>query len=103
LPSADGLIMQIRDLLDFGDVGVWELVWALNSSHPDARLLDKIKVAKRAATLLISQDWDLWRGVWPEGPIAPLTQEEKVRLSEEDAAWFDPESAELLVWLRQLT
>ena len=103
LPSVDGLIFQVHDLLDAGDVGIWELVWHLDASHADAPIEDKIRLARRAATDLISRDYDLWRGTWPEGPEAPLTEVEKRDLAHDDAAWSDPESATMVVWLRQVS
>lgn len=103
LPSVPELVFQMRDLLDAGDVGLWELVWHLNATHPDAPLDDKIRLARRATTDLISQDYDLWRGTWPEGPLVPLTETEKRDLADDAAAWYDPRSAAMLVWLRQVS
>jgi hypothetical protein len=78
-------------------------VWHLNTTHPDAPLEDKIRLARRAATNLIGQNYEFRRGRWPEGPTAPLTEVEKRSLAYEDAAWSDPESATMLVWLREVT
>lgn len=103
LPSVDGLIFQLMDLLAGGDFPVWEFVWHLNATHPDADLADKIRLARRASTDLISKDFELWQGRWPDGPVARLTDAEKQDLAADDAAWSDPESASLLVWLRQVS
>jgi hypothetical protein len=66
----------------------------------DAPLEDKLRLGRRAATNLISQNYALWRGHWPEEPTAPLTEAEKRDLAQDDAAWSDPETATILVWLR---
>lgn len=103
LPSVDGLIFQVSDLLESGDFPVWEFVWHLNATHPNADLADKIRLARRASANLIGQDYELWRGRWPEGPVARLTDSEMQDLATDDAAWSRPEAAALLVWLRQVS
>ena len=99
LPSADRLAYLISEDLQSDDLGLWEIVWTLNTLAPEAALDEKIRLARRAVSVLVGQ-YDLWRGEWPTGPVAPLTEREKQTLARDDAPWFDPEHAALLVWLR---
>jgi hypothetical protein len=100
LPSADALILQLSDLLETDDVPLWEFVWHLNATHHEAPMLDKIRRARRTVRQRLGQEYELWRGEWPAGPMAPLTETEVRALATDDAAWSDPESASLLVWVR---
>ena len=100
LPSPERLIFLLTDLLESDDFPLWEFVWSLNTMAPSAPLADKIRLARRAVSLLVGQ-YDLWRGEWPGGPVARLTESEAQALAEDDGAWHDPEHATLLVWLRQ--
>ena len=51
---------------------------------------------------LLLDEYDLWRGEWPGGPVALLTEAEMRTLATEDACWHDPATASLLVWLRHV-
>lgn len=82
------------------DLPLWEIVWHLNRLAPSASLDDKIRLSRRAVSVLVGHN-DLWRGEWPGGPLAPLTQSETQTLASDEAAWHDPEHATLLVWLRE--
>jgi hypothetical protein len=79
---------------------LWESVWTLNTFAPKAPLDEKIRLARRAVAVLVGHH-DLWRGEWPGGPVARLTESETQTLANDDAAWHDPENATLLVWLRE--
>lgn len=100
LPSVDALIVGMTDLLESDDVPLWEFTWHLNTIRPDASVPDNIRLARRAVTQLLGQEYELWRGEWPTGPLAPLTEPEIRELANDDAAWTDPQSATVLVWLR---
>ena len=100
LPSVDALILDVTDALESDDVPIWEFVWRLNAMCPDAQTPDKIRLARRAVTQLLGQEYGLWRGEWPSGPVAPLTERDVRQLADDDAAWTDPDSASVLVWLR---
>ena len=93
----------MSDLLQADDVGAWEFVWHLNATHPDAALEDKFRLVTASRDNLIIQNYALWRGHWPEGPTASLTEAEKRDLAQEDATWSDPETATILVSLREDT
>ena len=71
----------------------------LNTLAPKAALNQRIRLARRAVASLQAHT-ELWRGEWPEGPTAPLTEDEKRILAHDDAPWHDPEHADLLVWIR---
>lgn len=100
LPSLDRLVYLLSGDLQSDDLPLWEIVWTLNTLAPTAALEDKIRLARRAASVLVGQH-DLWRGEWPGGPVAPLTQSETEALASEDTPWYDPERATLLVWIRE--
>lgn len=85
--------------LEEDDVAIWEIVWGLNTTAPEAPLTDKLRLARRAVSQL-GDECELWRGSWPGGPKSPLTDQELRILAEDDAVWYDPENASLLVWLR---
>jgi hypothetical protein len=100
LPSVDRLAYLISGDLQSGDLGLWEVVWTLNTLAPRAPLSEKIRLARRAVSSLLGHQ-DLWRGEWPGGPIAPLTADDKHTLARDDTPWHDPEHATLLVWIRE--
>lgn len=100
LPSLDRLVYLMSAELQDDDLPLWEIVWHLNRLAPSASLDDKIRLSRRAVSVLVGHN-DLWRGEWPGGPLAPLTQSETQTLASDEAAWHDPEHATLLVWLRE--
>ena len=100
LPSVERLAYLVSGNLQSGDLPLWEIVWALNALVPEAPLDEKIRLARRAVSHVAGQ-YNLWRGEWPEGPTARLTESETRALALDDAAWHDPENATLLVWLRE--
>jgi hypothetical protein len=100
LPSVDRLTFLLSGDLQDDDLGLWEVVWTLNTLAPAAPLDEKIRLARRAVSRLLGQ-YDLWRGDWPGGPVALLTEDENRTLAHEDAPWHDPENATLLVWIRE--
>jgi hypothetical protein len=100
LPSVDQLVYLISGDLQDDDIGLWEVVWTLNTLAPAAPLDEKVRLARYAVSRLLGH-YALWRGDWPGGPVAPLTEEEKQTLAHYDAPWHDPERATLLVWIRE--
>jgi hypothetical protein len=100
LPSPERLVFLLTGELESDDFPLWEFVWNLNTLAPSVPLADKIGLARRAVSLLVGQ-YDMWRGEWPGGPVAPLTDSDLQVLAENDEPWHDPEHATLLVWLRQ--
>jgi len=100
LPSVERLMFILADDLERDDLPIWEIVWTLNTLAPSAPLADKIRLARRAVSLLVGQ-YELWRGEWPSGPVAKLGDNEAQVLADDDLPWHDPEHAPLLVWLRQ--
>jgi len=100
LPSVDALILDMTDSLQSDDLPLWEFVWRLNAMCPDAPTSDKVRLSRQAVTQLLGQEYELWRGEWPTGPVAPLTERETRDLADNEAAWSDPLSASVLVWLR---
>lgn len=100
LPSVDRLAYLISGDLQSDDVGLWEVVWTLNTLAPAAPLDEKIRLARHAVSSLLGHH-DLWRGEWPGGPIALLTEAEERALAHDDTPWHDPEHATLLVWIRE--
>ena len=99
LPSLDRLVYLMSAELEEDDLGLWEVVWHLNTTAPAAPLEEKVQLARRAVSVLMGQH-DLWRGEWPGGPVTPLSERETQALASDDAAWHDPEHATLLVWIR---
>ncbi|HVH94301.1 MAG TPA: hypothetical protein VM688_05255 [Nocardioidaceae bacterium] len=102
LPLLDRLTYLLSAQLEDHDLGLWEIVWTLNSVAPEAPLDAKLRLARGAVSRLVGQ-YDLWRGEWPPGagPVAPLTAIEMQTLAHDDVPWHDPEHASLLVWLRE--
>lgn len=100
LPSLDRLVYLLSADLQDDDLGLWEVVWTLNTLAPTASLNEKIHLARRAVSVLMGE-YDLWRGVWPTGPVARLTDSEMLELADDDAPWHDPEHASVLVWIRE--
>jgi hypothetical protein len=100
LPSVDRLVYLLSADLEADDLGLWEVVWSLNTLAPAAPLDEKIRLARHAVSRLVGNH-DLWRGEWPGGPVALLTEEEKHALAHDDTPWHDPEHARLLVWIRE--
>lgn len=101
LPSVDRLVYLIEgDLLQDDDIGLWEIVWTLNRLAPAATVAEKVRLARRAVSRLVGR-CELWRGEWPGGPVALLTEDERNTLAHEDTPWHDPEHATLLVWVRE--
>src|SRR5205085_2885906 len=86
LPSIERLAYLLSGDLQAGDVPVWEVVWQLNRSAPLAPLEDKLRLARRAVSQL-GDEYQLWRGTWLDGPVAPLTVQETRDLAADDAAW----------------
>lgn len=101
LPSAERLVFLLTDELRADDFPLWEFVWTLNTMAPSVALADKVRVARRAVSML-TDEYELWRGEWPAGPTTSLSADETTLLAADDAAWYDPENAALLVWLRQV-
>ncbi len=101
LPSVERLAYLLSGDLQDDDLPIWEIVWQLNTTAPVAPLADKLRLARRAVSL-IRDEFELWRGTWPGGPVAPLTEQETRDLAGDDAAWYDPDKASLLVWLRRV-
>lgn len=100
LPSVDRLAYLISGDLQSDDLGLWEVVWTLNTLAPAAPLDEKIRLARRAVSSLLGHN-DLWRGEWPGGPARLPTEDEKQALAHDDTPWHDPEHATLLVWIRE--
>jgi hypothetical protein len=99
LPSPDRLAFLLAGNLQEDDVPLWEIVWHLNREAPTASLDQKIRLARRVLPLL-ADEYDLWRGEWPGGPVAPMSAAEIQAMATDDACWHDPENASILVWLR---
>ena len=78
LPSVDRLAYLISGDLQDDDLGLWEVVWRLNTLAPAASLDEKIRLARHAVSSLLGHN-DLWRGDWPGGPIALLTEDPRKR------------------------
>ena len=100
LPSVERLAHLLSGDLQSDDLGLWEIVWTLNTLAPSAPLNEKIRLARHAVSSLLGH-CDLWRGEWPGGPVALLTEDERRTLAHDDAPWHDPEHAPLLVWIRE--
>lgn len=55
LPSPERLAgLIVGDLAD-DDLGLWEIVWGLNTTNPEADLIDKIRIARSAVSLLADE------------------------------------------------
>lgn len=90
---------MLADVIQEDDFPIWEFVWHLNRMAPAAPLGDKIRVARRAMRSFMDE-YELWRGEWPSGPVAPMTEVEIEAMAGDEACWHDPQNASLLVWLR---
>jgi hypothetical protein len=102
LPSVDRLAYLLSADLEDDDLGLWEVMWTLNTLAPAAPFDDKIRLAKHAVSSLVGGQYELWRGEWPGGPVAPLTEGEQQLLAHDDVSWHDPDHATLLVWIREV-
>jgi len=100
LPSLDRLTYLLSSDLQSADLPLWEIVWMLNTLAPAVPLDEKIRLARRAVSVLVGHN-ELWWGEWPGGPVTRLTESETQALAHDDAAWHDPEHAALPVWLRE--
>ena len=99
-PSLDRLVYLTSADLQDDDLGLREVVCILSSLAPAAPLDERIRLARRAVSVLVGQ-YDLWRGEWPTGPVARVTDSEMQTLAHDDTPWHDPEQATLLAWLRE--
>lgn len=99
LPSPERLAFMLAGYLQEDDLPLWEIVWHLNRDAPAVPLNEKIRLARRALPLL-SDEYDLWRGEWPGGPVERMSEAGIRAMETEDTCWHDPESASVLVWLR---
>jgi hypothetical protein len=99
LPSPERLAYLISGELAEDNLGLWEVVWGLHATNPEASLADKIDLARRAVSLL-ADDADLWHGDPLEPDSRPLTPAELQAIAEDDLAWHDPKNASLVVWLK---
>jgi hypothetical protein len=88
----------VATLRSSGDQWLWEMVWRLNDEFPALEVGTKVALVRQAVLgLTLKAGIELWRGQWPTGPVAPLSQEEMARILAEDAPWHDPENSDLLI------
>ena len=99
LPSVEQMSERFTEKLQTaGDQWLWEMVWSLNKEFPAVEVGAKVVLARQVVlALTLKAGIELWRGNWPTGPVAPLSQEEMARILAEDAPWHDPEQSDLLV------
>jgi hypothetical protein len=103
LPSSTQAAERLLDFLHFeDDQWLWEVVWDLNARFPAAGQEEKIRLARQAVSELLASGFiELWRGVWPDGPVEPLGAAEIERLHVEAEPWCDPEQADIIVVIRE--
>src|SRR3990170_4082710 len=63
LPSVERLAYLLSGDLEDDDLPLWEIVWQLTTTTPDARLADKLRLARRAISQL-GDECELRRGTW---------------------------------------
>ena len=100
LPSVDRLVYLISGAFRTTTSGFGGGRVEIDTLAPPAPLDEKIRRARHAVSSLLGHN-DLWRGDWPGGPIAFLTEDEMGLLAHDDVPWHDPEHATLLVWIRE--
>lgn len=59
-------------LICWNRLGLREIVSTLNSRAPEAPVGAKVRLARGPVSRLAGQ-YELWRGEWPNGPVACLT------------------------------
>jgi hypothetical protein len=101
LPSPERLAYLVTGDLEEDDIGLWEIVWRLNGSHPAVSLPDKVRLARQAVSLL-GDHTVLWLGDPLEPDSRPLSSTELNALADDESAWHDPNNATMVVWLRPI-
>lgn len=98
--AVDWLEQDTEDSLDAGRVGLYELVWALNSSEFRLDAEEKIRIATLVAERFLRRGTtSLYEVTWPDskivrGPLDPsiLHQPDAIQL------WDDPEKTYTALW-----
>jgi hypothetical protein len=71
--------------------GLWELIWALNTAHPEIDEATKVAAAASAIVPLLQEGAiRLYRGEWRDNAFAPLELSEAIRLVTDTTAWDPP-------------
>lgn len=81
------LVREIEDLLDAGSVGLYELIWAINSRVPQMASDETISIAEKALEqLLQSSDVGLLLLKWPIDEISSSIGIDSIS----QTAWNEP-------------
>lgn len=81
------LVQEVSDLLDAGDVGLYEFIWLLRGVRPDASSEELRRTATAALDRLRQRGQvKLMRSIWPSKFDGPVPQDHVLTFSD----WDDP-------------
>ena len=81
----DSLVQEVRDLIGVKSFGLYELIWALNTDHPELSLEDKIDFSMQAVRELVTVDaLHLVKLRWPSEEVV-----DEMTLDELNRSHFD--------------
>jgi hypothetical protein len=103
LPDRAVVRDRLLDALQYeDDQWLWEVVWWMNVDYPHLKLQEKIVLARAVVTDLLAEGVVELRisAGWPQSADIEPTVAQRAAIMAEDAAWFDPEHADLLVQIR---
>jgi hypothetical protein len=101
--SAPATREVILEMLEEDEYGLYEVIWSLNTLHPDAGAAEKVRAARAAMRELLNENHiALSRAVWASQRRESIPPSEALRLIETLDAWAPPDSdkGEYLVFWR---
>ena len=68
--------------------GLYEIIWALNTSHPDVGEDSKRQVAQQALSNLVKRGWVmLYSTAWPPRNFTPLSEDQFEAVINAPSSW----------------
>jgi len=90
--SAEHLVL---DLAVDDYTGLWEIVWGIEASHPNADMLTAVELAKRAVRTLLEQGYiELYEGSGFNGDEHRVPQSDRHAVLATEAYWNPPLAAD---------
>jgi hypothetical protein len=97
----------ILEMLEEDEYGLYEVIWSLNTQHPDAEPAEKVRVAHAAMRELLNEHRvALSRAVWASQARQPIARSDALGLIESPVAWAPPDSDKgeyLVFWRPEVT